>query len=290
MSEEPAPCMPSAVDRGPAISLTSRYSKVAPWLRPMTCSEKRGGVRRREGRLPQDRMHRSPSELAMQRNDDRSPVRPELYVAASLPHLRVPCLGGGTNDGGATDHRERRTQAVSWTVAMIGGSMSSGNAFSSKYNSRASRRFAKASSIVWPWLVTSTSRARATYYSPSCMVAAVSLTVTTLGPGSSRRGNVPRAKSLVIGSAPRPCAPGRSRTRNLMGRNHLLYPVELQGHGVEGPAVRTSVGLCHTRGSLVAVAQLAERRDVAPEVAGSSPVGHPLAPGTPGLRTSRRRS
>ena len=30
---------------------------------------------------------------------------------------------------------------------------------------------------------------------------------------------------------------------------------------------------------LVVVAQLAERRDVAPEVAGSSPVGHPLAPG-----------
>jgi hypothetical protein len=29
----------------------------------------------------------------------------------------------------------------------------------------------------------------------------------------------------------------------------------------------------------VVVAQLAERRDVAPEVAGSSPVGHPLAPG-----------
>jgi hypothetical protein len=43
--------------------------------------------------------------------------------------------------------------------------------------------------------------------------------------------------------------------------------------------VRTSAGLCHTRGSLVAVAQLAERRDVAPEVAGSSPVGHPLTLG-----------
>jgi hypothetical protein len=41
---------------------------------------------------------------------------------------------------------------------------------------------------------------------------------------------------------------------------------------------RTSPGLCHTRASLVAVAQLAERRDVAPEVAGSSPVGHPHAP------------
>jgi hypothetical protein len=62
-----------------------------------------------------------------------------------------------------------------------------------------------------------------------------------------------------------------------MGRNHLLYPVELQGH-VPGTRWRKApVGLCHTRGSLVAVAQLAERRDVAPEVAGSSPVGHPLA-------------
>jgi hypothetical protein len=63
-----------------------------------------------------------------------------------------------------------------------------------------------------------------------------------------------------------------------MGRNHLLYPVELQGPAREvQPTARTSVGLCHTRGSLVAVAQLAERRDVAPEVAGSSPVGHPHA-------------
>ena len=27
--------------------------------------------------------------------------------------------------------------------------------------------------------------------------------------------------------------PGRSRTRNLMGRNHLLYPVELRGQDPE---------------------------------------------------------
>ena len=63
-----------------------------------------------------------------------------------------------------------------------------------------------------------------------------------------------------------------------MGRNHLLYPVELQGPLRSGRGTaRTSVRLCHTRGSLVAVAQLGERRDVAPEVAGSKPVGHPLA-------------
>jgi hypothetical protein len=70
-------------------------------------------------------------------------------------------------------------------------------------------------------------------------------------------------------------APGTIRTRNLMGRNHLLYPVELQGRGTAARREPARSGLCHTRGSLVAVAQLEERRDVAPEVAGSSPVGHP---------------
>ena len=85
---------------------------------------------------------------------------------------------------------------------------------------------------------------------------------------------------------PRLCpvrAPGRSRTCNLMGRNHLLYPVELRrpdqddtGRSTYRAAPRPSVRVvCHTGGSLVAVAQLVERRDVAPEVAGSSPVGHP---------------
>ena len=80
-------------------------------------------------------------------------------------------------------------------------------------------------------------------------------------------------------------APGRSRTRNLMGRNHLLYPVELQGPA-PGRLVRVPIprAVCdRLEAPLVVVAQLAERRDVAPEVAGSSPVGHPLTPG-------RRRS
>ena len=84
-------------------------------------------------------------------------------------------------------------------------------------------------------------------------------------------------------------APGRSRTRNLMGRNHLLYPVELQGRRHHWGATMTlprlgplTISLCPTvehfvavLRALVVVAQLAERRDVAPEVAGSSPVGHP---------------
>ena len=38
-------------------------------------------------------------------------------------------------------------------------------------------------------------------------------------------GSGPQASDLIFS------APGRSRTRNLMGRNHLLYPVELQGRG-----------------------------------------------------------
>ena len=44
------------------------------------------------------------------------------------------------------------------------------------------------------------------------------------------------------------CAPGRSRTRNLTGRNRLLYPVELQGRLVKrtgGRFVATSpLSLC----------------------------------------------
>ena len=108
----------------------------------------------------------------------------------------------------------------------------------------------------------------------------------TGSPGGDRRPHQAGRRWYAL-SGPRPLpspsdrngAPARSRTRNLMGRNHLLYPVELQGpdRGVVAPP--DSLGLCHTRGSLVAVAQLVERRDVAPEVAGSSPVGHPLASG-----------
>ncbi len=66
-------------------------------------------------------------------------------------------------------------------------------------------------------------------------------------------------------------APGRSRTRNLTGRNRLLYPVELQGrafivptslrcgapykqarhcvvHELPRPTSRTNVSVCHTGG------------------------------------------
>jgi hypothetical protein len=51
-----------------------------------------------------------------------------------------------------------------------------------------------------------------------------------LGPGNGAlnlSGQVSRPH-LEIG------APGRSRTRNLVGRSHLLCPVELRGQGVSG--------------------------------------------------------
>ena len=74
-----------------------------------------------------------------------------------------------------------------------------------------------------------------------------------------------------------------------MGRNHPLYPVELQGRrrrwalcvtlprsgAIEVNCIRQTWQFVAVLSALVVVAQLAERRDVAPEVAGSSPVDHP---------------
>ena len=71
---------------------------------------------------------------------------------------------------------------------------------------------------------------------------------------------LPAHGQVTIGAGPcEPAllrAPGRSRTRNLMGRNHLLYPVELQGRGTSSRAFPSFAGLCQTMSSLVAVAQL----------------------------------
>jgi hypothetical protein len=167
----------------------------------MTGSEKGDEFRRRERGLPQDRAQRPGSELTMQRDDDRATVPAELHVTASVADLLITHFGKSDDDSGAADDGERRTHAESWTVAMIGGSMSSGSASSSKYSSSASRRLASASSMLCPWLVTSTSRARATYHSPSCVMAAVNRTVTTLRLGRSRRGRLHRAKPLLVGSA-----------------------------------------------------------------------------------------
>ena len=98
----------------------------------MTGSEKCDEFHRREGRLSQDRAQCAGCELAVQRDDDRATVPAELHVAASLADLLVTHLGKSDDDSGAADDRERRAHAESWTVAMMGGSMSSGSASSSK--------------------------------------------------------------------------------------------------------------------------------------------------------------
>ncbi len=77
----------------------------------------------------------------------------------------------------------------------------------------------------------------------------------------------------------RSSAPGGSRTPNLMGRNHLLYPVELQGRGTKLPErVRATIGMCHTRGSLVAVAQLVRAPGCDPGGRGFEPRRSPSVP------------
>ena len=98
----------------------------------MTGSEKGDEFRRREGCLSQDRAQRAGSELTVQRDDDRATVPAELHVAASLADLLIAHLGKSDDDSSAADDGERRAHAVSWTVAMMGGSMSSGSAASSK--------------------------------------------------------------------------------------------------------------------------------------------------------------
>jgi hypothetical protein len=70
----------------------------------------------------------------------------------------------------------------------------------------------------------------------------------------------------------RQCAPGRSRTRNLVGRSHPLYPVELQGPGHEDTTVALPSGdLCQNESSLVAVAQLVRAPGCGPGGRGFEP-------------------
>src|SRR6185437_11305024 len=125
-------------------------------------------------------------------------VRPPLRSFTWLPRwlTHETGLGQSSDDLGTADDRQRRAHAESWTVAIIGGSMASGRASSSKYSSSASRRLAGASSVVRPWLVTSTSRSRATYHPSSCVTAAVNCTITTLRRRGSRRGRRRLTKSL----------------------------------------------------------------------------------------------
>ena len=185
----------------------------------MRASEKGSELRRRETGLSEHLAEGAGRKLPMHRHDDRSIATSELDMAASLAHLHETSLGQSGDDVGATDDRQCRAHADSWTVAMMGGSTTSGMVSSSKYSSSASRKFAKASSTVRPWLVTSTSKARATYHPPSCVTAAVNCTRTTLRHGGSRRGTFAVAKALVADVAP------------LASQNTNLAPV------VEGPAI-----------------------------------------------------
>ena len=150
----------------------------------------------------QDRAERAGRKLPMHRHDDRSASVPELHMTTALADLHETGLGQSSDDLGTADDRQRRAHAESWTVAMIGGSMASGRASSSKYSSSASRRLARASSTVRPWLVTSTSRARAMYHPSSCVTAAVNCTITTIRRRGSRTGTHHPPKWLASELAP----------------------------------------------------------------------------------------
>ncbi len=185
----------------------------------MRASEKGDELRRRETGLSEHRTEGASRKLPMHRHDDRSIPAAGLDVAASLAHLHETGFGRRGDDVGATDDRQSRAHADSWTVAMMGGSVPSGRVSSSKHSSSASRKFAKASSTVRPWLATSTSKARATYHPPSCVTAAVNRTRTALRRDGLRRGTFYVAKSLAADVA----APSAPQSTNL-------------GPAVEGPA------------------------------------------------------
>lgn len=96
-------------------------------------------------------------------------------MASPLAYLEKACSAKGTDCLSPRHDGQRRTHArlsIS-TGAMIGDVVGSGASLSSKYSSRASRRLANASSTLFPWLATSTSRHLATYQSPSWVTAAV---------------------------------------------------------------------------------------------------------------------
>jgi hypothetical protein len=131
-------------------------------------------------RLTQNGSQRAAGERSVQRHDNYPPVgMPQLRVTALRRGVREPNRFKCSNDFPTRDLRQGRTHAgmrisigvtSGWTTSAV---MSP----SSKYNSRASRRFASASSIVSPWLATSISRQRATNQLPSLLTAAVSVRV-----------------------------------------------------------------------------------------------------------------
>lgn len=112
------------------------------------------------------------------------------------------------------------------------GFMSFGSGTSSKCSSKASLRFARASSAVSPWLAISISRQRATNQRSSWVTAAVNAMLTTqmyrpnLGAGSRFRGS----NSLLLGAPCRarytsvqvPCAEIRRLRDNLISRRRPM--------------------------------------------------------------------
>src|SRR6266536_4157248 len=133
---------------------------------------------RRQTRLAKDRRERPPRQLAVQWHDhDPSVVMSQLLMAATRTDDRKAGLQQGLHRLLPGDDRERAAHAgmrIS-TGATIGCDACTGGV-SSKYSSSASLRLASASSTLWPWLATSTSRQRATYHSPSWVTTAVKWT------------------------------------------------------------------------------------------------------------------
>src|SRR5579875_1702699 len=98
----------------------------------------------------------------MQGNDHGAIVTAELAVASpGADDLEAVPLQGAGEPGTGDDGQPLRAHAESFTsTGATIGSDTSGAGSSSKYSSRASRRLARASSMVRPWLATSTSRHR----------------------------------------------------------------------------------------------------------------------------------
>ena len=134
---------------------------------------------RRSYRRTQDRRKSPWTQLIMQGND-HSPRAPAQLAVASLgtDDVKAVLLKGAHYPGTGDDRQPLGAYAESRTsTGATIGSGASGAGWSSKYSSSASPKLASASSMVRPWLATSTSRQRATYQSPSGVTAAVSLTV-----------------------------------------------------------------------------------------------------------------
>ena len=101
--------------------------------------------------LAHDRPECAGRTLAMKRHDHRPPETiTKPHVAATLAHDIEPSALKGSNCVGSRDDRKPGTHAAISTEAMTTGSAPLGRGVSSKYSSKASRRFTSASSTVAP--------------------------------------------------------------------------------------------------------------------------------------------